>query len=76
LAGKQRASSKLVPLGFALMIVGIAFPRGLTPLAGNLEPGLSRQLVLWLIGLLYVGFVFGLVAAVVGLLRNRRVRRM
>ena len=57
------------------MIVGIAFPRGLTPLAGNLEPGLSRQLVLWLIGLLYVGFVFGLGAAVVGLLRNRRMRR-
>lgn len=69
--GKSR--SRLVPVGFVLMVVGMTFPRALSTVAKNMEPGPVRSGIVALMILLLVGFLVGLVAAVVGILRNRRM---
>ena len=70
--GPRSRRSRLLPLGFVLMVVGITFPRALSMVARGLEPGPLRAGVNWLSGLLYAGVLVGLVAAVVGIRRNRR----
>jgi len=72
-AGKSR--SRLVPVGFVLMVVGITFPRALSTAASNMQPGAGRSAVVALMMLLLAGFLVGLVAATVGILRNRRMQR-
>lgn len=67
--------SRLVPLGFALMLAGISLPQALSQLTEGLEPGRLRDAVSWLGALLYAGVFVGLVAAAVGLRRNRRLQR-
>jgi len=69
--GKTR--SRLVPVGFVLMVVGMTFPRALSTVVKNMEPGPVRSGIEALMILLLVGFLVGLVAAVVGILRNRRM---
>lgn len=72
--GREGAGrSRLVPLGFALMILGVAFPRALSAAMNGLEPGLLRSALTVVIRLLYVGFLVGLVAAIIGIVRNRRL---
>ncbi len=73
MAREGAGRSRLVPLGFALMILGVAFPRALSSAMEGLEPGLLRSAVSVVIQLLYVGFLVGLVAAIVGIVRNRRL---
>jgi hypothetical protein len=73
MSGKSR--SRLVPVGFVLMVVGITFPRALSTVASNLQPGTGRSAVVALMMLLIAGFLVGLVAATVGILRNRRMQR-
>ena len=70
-----RARSRLVPLGFVLMVVGVAFPRALSSVVTGLPPGPGRSAVVALIVVLVVGFLAGLVMAVVGIVRNRRTYR-
>jgi hypothetical protein len=67
--------SRLVPLGFVLMVVGVAFPRALSTVVRGMEPGAGRSAVTGLIVLLFAGFLAGLVMAVMGILRNRRMYR-
>ena len=55
--------------------MGITFPRGLSTAASHMEPGLGRSAVVALMMVLLAGFVVGLVAATVGILRNRRMDR-
>ena len=57
------------------MVAGITFPRALALVARGLGPGSLRTGVNWLTGLLYAGVFVGLVAAVVGIRRNRRLHR-
>lgn len=71
----SRGRSRLVPLGFALMIAGIAFPRALQAVVAGLEPGTLRQVATAASMILYGGFLTGLVLAVAGILRNRRALR-
>ena len=73
MSGKSR--SRLVPVGFVLMVVGITFPRALSTVASNMKPGPGRSAVVALIAMLFTGFLVGLVAATVGILRNRRMQR-
>jgi hypothetical protein len=54
------------------MVVGITFPRALSTAASNMNPGPGRSAVVAFMVLLLAGFLVGLVAAVVGILRNRR----
>ena len=63
------------PVGFLLMVVGITFPRALSTVASNMTPGPGRSVVVALMILLIAGFLVGLVAAVTGVLRNRRMYR-
>jgi hypothetical protein len=55
------------------MIVGVAFPRALSSAMSGLEPGPLQSALSVLIQALYVGFLVGLVAAIVGIVRNRRL---
>jgi len=57
------------------MLVGITFPRALSTAARNMNPGPGRSAVIALMFLLFAGFLVGLVAAVVGIVRNRRPDR-
>ena len=57
------------------MVVGITFPRALSTVASNMDPGPGRSAVVALMVLLIAGFLAGLVAAVMGILRNRRMYR-
>ena len=38
----EKIKSRLVPVGFGLMLVGITFPRALSTVASNLDPGPGR----------------------------------
>lgn len=71
----EKSKSRLVPVGFVLMVVGITFPRALSTVASNMNPGPGRSAVVALMVLLIAGFLVGLVAAVMGVLRNRRMHR-
>lgn len=71
----EKSKSRLVPVGFVLMVVGITFPRALSTVASNMSPGVGHSAVVALMVLLIAGFLVGLVVAVVGLLRNRRMYR-
>ncbi len=68
----EKSKSRLVPVGFVLIVVGITFPRALSTVASNMSPGPGRSAVMALMILLIAGLLVGLVAAVTGLLRNRR----
>lgn len=57
------------------MVVGIVFPRALSTVASNMDPGPARNAVVALMFVVFAGFPVGLVAAVVGVLRNRRLHR-
>ena len=74
-ASEGRQRSKLVPLGFALMIVGIVFPRALQSLASGLGPGPASRTVGIIANGLILCFLVGLGAAIVGLIRNRRMMK-
>ena len=74
-ASEQQQRSKLLPLGFAMMIVGIAFPRAIQSLAAGLGPGTAgRALGVIASGLVLI-FVVGIVVAIVGIVRNRRIMK-
>jgi hypothetical protein len=71
--GSEKGSrSKLLPLGFALMIMGIAFPGAITGLTEGLDPGAPRTILEVLVRVLYAGFLIGLGVAILGILKNRR----
>jgi hypothetical protein len=69
------SKSKLVPLGFALMIAGMALPRALSTMLDGMGPGALREAVYVAMGLLYLGFIVGLAVAIIGMIRNRRLFR-
>lgn len=55
------------------MIMGLAFPRALTTLMEGVGEGPLRSAISVLIQILYVGFLAGLVSAIVGIRRNRKM---
>lgn len=67
--------SKLLPLGVALMIAGMAFSRGLAALAQDLNEGTYRRIVLILADALSLCIILGLVLGIAGFVRNRRAMK-
>ena len=67
--------SKLLPLGFALMILGMAFSRGLATFGQGLNDATYRGIVMILTDLMRLCFFLGLVFGILGFLRNRRATR-
>jgi uncharacterized membrane protein len=64
--------SKLLPLGFSMMIIGVVFPRALSFFAEGLEPGRLQRIVTAASGVLLACFLVGLVLGIIGFIKNRR----
>jgi hypothetical protein len=66
--------SLLLPLGVFLMLLGLVGPLPLEPAAHAMPPGTLRSISLITVTLFRVGLLVGLVAAIIGALRNRKLK--
>jgi hypothetical protein len=67
-------SSVLLPLGIALMVLGLLVPRPLGAAAQGMEPGL-KSIALILTDVFSVGFFGGVGCLIIGILRNKKAPR-
>lgn len=68
----KAASSSLVPLGGALIVLAVVAPRAVHGAAQSLEAGALKGGLFILSDLLRVGFFVGLAMVIIGALRNRK----
>jgi hypothetical protein len=67
--------SNLVPVGVLLILLGIMVPRPLTHAAQSMEIGTLRSVSFIATDLFRLCFFVGIVCAIVGSLRNRKLKK-
>jgi len=72
--GSAPKKSILVPLGVFLILLGLVAPLPLAPAAQSMPPGTLRSVSLLAINLFRLGFFVGVGCAIIGALRNRKLK--
>jgi hypothetical protein len=69
---KVSKKSILLPLGIALIFLGLFVPRPLSQAASSMEPGVLRSIALISTDLLRLCFFGGVLCVIIGVLRSRK----